>query len=280
MAQSASQNFITSFDAMVKQAYQRGGVLRPRVRVKQGVNGSSHVFPKLGKGVATPRIPQTDVVPMNVLHTKATATLSDWSAAEYTDIYDIEKLSFDERRELAGVVAGGLGRREDQLILNAMAASYNATTVDVNVGGSNTGLNLAKILRMGRLMDDAGVPNDGRRTLACSARAIEQALAETQVGSADYNALMPLMKRELTNFAGFNFVFIETRTEGGLVLSSNTRNNFAFHQDAIGLAVGIDMRTEVTYIAEKTSWLTNGIMSAGAVTIDTDGVFLVQTYEA
>ena len=38
-----------------------------------------------------------------------------------------------------------------------------------------------------------------------------------------------------------------------------------------GLAVGIDFRTEVNYIAEKTSWLANGLFSAGSVVIDANG---------
>ena len=279
MTQSASQNFITSFDSMVKQAYSRGGILKPSVRVKTGVVGSSHVFPKLGRGVATLRVPQTDVVPMNVIHTKATATLQDWNAPEYSDVFDLQKLSFNERQELATTVADALGRRGDQLIINAMVASSGAT-VDVNVGGSTTGLNLAKILRAKRLLDDAGVPNDGRRTFVTSARAVEQALAETTINSADYNALRPLMEGSLDRYAGFKFVFIESRTEGGLPLVSTTRSNFAFHQDAVGLAVGIDMRTSVDWIAEKTSWLINGMMSAGAVTVDAPGVVLVQTTES
>lgn len=279
MSQTASVNFITSFDSMVKQAYSRGGIIRPRVRVKTGVTGSSHVFPKLGRGVATQRISQTDVVPMNVIHTKATATLSDWNAPEYTDVFDLQKLSFNERQELATTVADALGRRSDQLIINAMAASSGGT-VDVNVGGSTTGLNLAKILRAKRLLDDAGVPNDGRRTFVTSARAIEQALAETTINSRDYNALMPLMNGELSEYAGFKFLFIESRSEGGLAIASTTRSNFAFHQDAVGLAVGIDMRTSVDWIAEKTSWLINGMMSAGAVTVDAPGVILVQTTES
>jgi hypothetical protein len=45
------------------------------------------------------------------------------------------------------------------------------------------------------------------------------------------------------------------------------------------MAVGLDMKTEINYIAEKTSWLTNGIMKAGAVSIDTSGIVKVQATE-
>lgn len=279
MSAQVSANFITSFDAMVKQAYQGMQRLGGTTRTKSGVKGSTHKFPKIGKGLAQPRIPQTDVTPMNVTSSTATATLSDWSAPEYSDIYDLEKLAYDERKELATVVAGAMGRRMDQLVIDAMDTSANSTQVGVNLGGTNTGINLTKILRAKRLMDDTGCPAENRH-MAISAYGLEQALAVTQIGSADYNILRPLVDGTLKAWGGFQFHMIETRTEGGLPVATSVRNGFAWHQDAVGLAIGIDMRTEINYIPEKTSWLINGIFSAGAVTIDTDGVFDVLSYEA
>lgn len=279
MSASVSTNFKTSFDAMVKQAYQGMQRLGGTVRTKTGVNGSTHKFPKMGKGLAQPRITQTDVSPMNITHSVATATLSDWCAPEYSDIYDLEKLTFDERKELATTVAGAMGRRMDQLVIDAMDTSAYATQVGVNLGGTNTGINLTKLLRAKRLLDDNGVPAENRH-LAISAYGLEQALAVTQVGSADYNILRPLMDGTLKSWGGFQFHMIETRTEGGLPVASSVRNGFAWHQDAVGLAIGIDMRTEMNYIPEKTSWLINGIFSAGAVSIDTDGILDVLSYEA
>lgn len=279
MTVSASTNFITSFDTLVKKQYQEGMKLRGTVRVKTGVKGSTHRFPKINKGVATPRIPQTDVTPMNVGHGYADAALTDWNAADYSDIYDLAALNFDERQELVDTAVMAIGRRMDQMILDAMAATAFATQVDVNVGGSNTGLNLAKILRAKRLLDDNGVPH-GDRYIACSARAIEQGLSETTITSADYNVLRPLLSGELMSYAGFKFIMIEGRDEGGISLATNTRNNFAFHKDAVGLAVGIDMRTEVNYIPEKTSTLINAIFKGGAVTVDGNGVIDLLTYES
>lgn len=279
MSQQASTNFITSFDAMVKQAYQGQMKLRDTVRLKTGVIGSTHKFPKMGAGVAQVRVPQTDVVPMNVSHSNATATLVNYSAPEYTDIYDINKLNFDEKRELALVVAGALGRRLDQMILDAIQTGANSTQVSDDVGGTDSGLNLAKILRAKRLLDDAGVPGSDRH-MAISARALEDALAVTEIGSSDYNVTKALAVGEIKKFAEFEFHVIDTRDEGGLDVASNIRTNFAWHKDAVGLAIGLDMRTDVAYIDEKTSWLTNGLFSAGAVVIDDEGAYDVLTYEA
>jgi hypothetical protein len=279
MSADSSTNFISSFDTLVKQGYQSGSKLAGKVRTKSGVVGSTHRFPKLGKGIALPRIPQTDVVAMNVDHSNVTATLSDWNAPEYVDVLDAAKLNFNEVQELVKTAQMAVGRRLDQMIIDAMAASAYATQVSDDLGGTNSGLNIEKILRAKRLLDDNGVDSEGRVMLT-SARAIEQALLEAEITSADYNMLMPLMRGEITKFANFDFIFIESRSEGGIPLATNIRNNFAFHRDAVGLAVGVDMQTSIDRIPEKTSTLINVLFSAGAATIDTDGVIDVLSYES
>lgn len=279
MTVNASTNFITSFDALVKKQYQASMKLRGTVRIKTGIKGKTHRFHKINKGVATPRIPQTDVTPMNVGASYADATLEDWNAADYSDVFDLAKLSYDERQELVDTAKMAIGRRLDQLILDALAAGANTTQVAKSVGGADTGLNLAKILRAKRLMDDAGVPAEGRN-LVVSAYAIEQGLGEVEVTSADYNTMMPLLKGEIKHFSGFDITMMEARDEGGLAVASNTRTNFAYHKEAVGLAVGVDMRTEVAYINEKTSTLVNALFSAGSVVIDDAGVYDVLTHEA
>lgn len=58
-------------------------------------------------------------------------------------------------------------------------------------------------------------------------------------------------------------------------LSGNIRTLYAYHggqRGSTGLAVGIDFRTTVDWIAEKTSWLSNGLFSAGSITIDPNGL--------
>ena len=87
MAQSITNAFVTLFDAEVKQAFQAESVLRGAVRLRSGVSGNTYKFPKLGKGSATARIPQTDVTPLNVTYSQVTATMSDYNAAEYSDIF-------------------------------------------------------------------------------------------------------------------------------------------------------------------------------------------------
>jgi hypothetical protein len=279
MTASISTAFVAQFDAEVKQAYQAAGKLFGTVRTKTGVVGSTHRFPKLGKGLAQPRIPQTDVIPMNVQHSNVTATLEDWSAPEYSDIYDLQKINFDEKKELKIAIASAMGRRMDQLVIDALDAGASATQVDDNIGGTNSNLNTSKLRRAKRLLDAAGVPATDRYFVH-SAIGLEGLLGTTEATSSDYNSVKALVSGEVDTWLGFKFIMIEDRVEGGISVASNIRKNFAFHKQALGLAVGIDMRTEMNYIPEKTSWLINGMFSAGAIGIDSDGIIEVLSYEA
>lgn len=274
MAVSISNAFVTLFDAEVKQAYQAESVLRNTVRLRTGVEGSTHKFPKIGKGVAQVRIPQTDVTPMNVSYSQATVTLSDYIAAEYSDIFNQAKVNFDERSELVQVVSKSIGRRADQLIIDALAASGTSNTVASSVGGSNTNLNLDKLLAAKKAMDAGNVPMEGRHILI-HANNLSALLGETEVTSSDYNSVKALVAGDVNTFLGFQFHTIGDRDEGGLSISSGDRVVYAWHQQAIGMAEGMGIRTEINYIPEKTSHLVSSMFSAGAIAIDAEGVVAI-----
>lgn len=279
MSISLSNAFVTLFDAEVKQAYQGKAMLVPAVRQRRGVEGSTVKFPKVGKGVATIRVPQTDVTPLNVGFSTVTLTLADYNAAEYSDIFSQAKVNFDERQELVQVVAGAMGRRQDQMILDALAASGTSLTVSNDIGGADTNMNVAKLREAKRLLDKNNVPPDGRN-IVIHANGLANLLSETSVTSTDFNSVKALVQGEINTFLGFTFHVLGDRSEGGLAIDGSLdRTCFAFHKDAVGYGEGIAMRTEIHYIAEKTSWLVNEVFSAGATTIDAEGIVQITCRE-
>lgn len=279
MSKNLSAAAKQEFDAEVKHAFQTAGNLRPTVTTRGGVIGDIYKFRKMGKGLANQKPSQADVTPMDVTHELINCPLTNWNAPEYTDIFDAVEVNFDEKQELAMTVAMALGRRLDQLIIDALnAESTPAGTVSTDIGGTGTDLNVAKLRRAKRLLDDKGVPSTGRH-IAISANGLEALLGDNNATSADYNTVRALVNGEINSFVGFNFNVIETRAEGGLPKPS-TRTSFAWHESAIGLAVGIDLKTEINYVAQKTSWLVNGLMKAGAVSRDGDGIVKLTTTEA
>lgn len=274
-----SPAFVTLFDAEVKQAYQGKAMLVGAVRQRRGVEGSTVRFPKVGRGVATPRIGQTDVTPLNVGFSNVTLTMEDWIAAEYSDIFSQQKVNFDERSELVQVLGNAIGRRQDQLVLNALAGSGTSLTVSNDVGGSDTNMNVAKLRQTKGLMDKNNVPPTDRHIVIHS-NGLQSLLAETAVTSSDFNTVKALVNGELNTFLGFTFHVLGDRTEGGLVVDGSLdRTCFAFHKDAIGYGEGIAPKTEINYIPEKTSFLVASMFSAGATTIDAEGIVSIVARE-
>ena len=279
MSIALSNAFVTLFDAEVKQAYQGKAMLVGAVRQRRGVEGSTVKFPKVGRGVATPRIGQTDVTPLNVGFSNVTLNLEDWIAAEYSDIFSQQKVNFDERSELVQVLGNAIGRRQDQLVLNALAASGTSLAVGNDVGGSDTNMNVAKLRQAKGLMDKNNVPPTDRHIVIHS-NGLQSLLAETAVTSSDFNTVKALVNGELNTFLGFTFHVLGDRTEGGLAIDGSLdRTCFAFHKDAIGYGEGIAPKTEINYIPEKTSFLVASMFSAGATTIDAEGIVSIVARE-
>lgn len=281
MSRNLTTNEQASFDARVKAAYETSGMLRGTVQTAENIVGSTHRFHKMGKGLATRRIDQTDVIPMNITHGNATATLEDWNAAEYTGIFNQQKVPYKEQDRLAAIIASAIGRREDQLILDALDAAATTLTVSTAIGGAATGLNTAKFRRAARLMNGQGVPRGkGDRVAVVSAEGLEQLLGDPDASTIDKNVIKALYDGEISHWLGFQIIVMDERAEGGLPKAGNLRTSFFYHREAIGLAVGINMRTEVNYIPVKTSYLANGIFSGGSVAIDALGIVEVETTEA
>lgn len=271
MAISVSNAFVTLFDAEVKQAYQAESVLRNTVRLRTGVEAATHKFPKIGKGVATVRVPQTDVTPLNVTYSQVTVTLSDYIAAEYSDIFNQAKINFDERQELVQVVSKSIARRQDQLIIDALTNSSTSLTVASSVGGANTNLNLDKLLSAKKQLDAKNVPPTDR-FVVIHANNLASLLDETEVKSSDFNTVKALVAGQVDTYLGFKFITVGDRDEGGLPLSSGDRKVYAFHKQAVGMAEGMGLTTRIDYIPEKTSYLVASMFSAGAVAIDAEGI--------
>jgi len=272
MAIGLSNAFVTLFDAEVKQAYQGKAKLVGAVRQRRGVEGSVVKFPKVGKGVATLRVPQTDVSPLNAGYSQVTATLQDWNAAEYSDIFMQQKVNFDERQELVQVVSNAIGRRQDQMIIDALVNSSTSLTVSNDIGATDSNLSVAKLREAKRLLDKNNVPPEGRH-IVLHGNNLASLLSETAVTSSDFNTVKALVAGELNTFLGFTFHLLGDRTEGGLPIDGSLdRKVFAFHKDSIGYAEGIAPRTEINYIAEKTSFLVNAVFSATATAIDAEGI--------
>ena len=261
MALSVSTAFATLFDAEVKQKYQAQRKLSGLVRERDAQGSNT------GKGTASIRTPQSDVVPINATYTQATATMVDYGAFEYSDIFNQSHVNFNDRSELVELVGNAIGRRMDQVVIDALDAATPATVAN-GIGGSTTDLNVAKIREAAKKLNANNVPASDR-VLLIHANSLNSLLGETQATSIDFSTSRALMDGSVNQYMGFTIVTLGDMDEGGLTIDgSSDRLAYAFHKNAIGLGVSMNQQSRVDYVPEKTSFLVSSMFSAGAVAVE------------
>lgn len=269
MSLNIDKVFQDAYDAEVKRAYGQVGMLQGTVRTKTGVIGKSIYFRKKGKGMATRHVPQALRTAMNVDFNQVQCTLQEWDAFNFVDKLQMKKINFAEIKELAECAGDALGLRKDQIIIDALASGYDST--NMKVGTTNTALTVATLISGVTKLNDLGVP-ESDRTFIHSAQQKADLLGTTQVTSSDYNSVKALVNGDINTFLGLKFICIAKRDEGGLPVSGSDVTGFIYHKDAVGLALGQDIQTEMSWLADRGAWIVGGDFSAGAVVIDDQGV--------
>ena len=179
------------FDTEVKQSFQQMGLLREAVTMRSNVKADTYQFNKISKGLANQKAIHENVTAMDTTHTQQVAVLAPWFAPEYTDFFSNEEAPFDEKAELTNVIAGALGRRMDQIIIDQLldsVISYDGTThtVATSVGGADTNLNVEKLIKASELLDNAGVPT-GDRYFVGHVSGKASLINTTKATSSDFN---------------------------------------------------------------------------------------------
>lgn len=274
MSIELSDVLVKKFEQEAIQAFQETGVLRNTVRVRDAKGAQQVQFQVIGSGTAEERTAiQTPIPVADISHTPATATVKNYVISEMTDIFLNNQVGFDERQELVQVIAQALGRRLDQVIIDALEAASSANTVADDIGGSADNLNVAMFAESSRILSANGVPpND--RTFLCHYDGYHHFLQEGDVKTADSNFHKPLTDGMQPNFYGFNIVPIGDRTnEGGLsVPSASHRRWFAYQKQAVGLAMNMEPKITIDWEPSYGAHRVTGYMSAGAINIQNAGI--------
>ena len=298
--------FIKLFDSEVKKAYQAHRTLAGTVRERKGVVGSSVQFPRIGTGVATKRQDRRNVIPLNVDYSHVTVPLESWAVADYSGIFHQRRVNFDQRTELSmGVLAPAIGRRMDQLIVDALKAlptvastgspdhqknliaNRNAFSVGHGTGGTNRTMAIEFFQAAKKAMDQQNVPDDDRYMLI-GASQLHALLSTTKATSVDFVPMRSLVTGEIDRLYGMKVITWGDRPEGGLSKTTaatdysgvtspvspaiDDRICWCWHKSAIAYAENMSRSVMVDYIPEKTSYLVLQAFQAGAGVIDASGV--------
>lgn len=272
MSTTIDQAFVKQFEREVHEAYQRqGSKLRNTVRVKNGVRGSSTVFQRVGKGAATTKARHGIVPVMNVEFSAVEAFLVDYYAGEWVDRLDELKTNIDERQVLANAGAYALGRKTDELIIEAL---NGATMV---AGSGTTGLTKEKVLEAFELLGQNDVPDDGQRYAVIGWKQWSELLSLPEFANAEFvgDDALPWRGSQAKFWLGTLWI-----PHSGLPLSGGVRTCFWYHRSAVGHAIGQDVVTDITWHGDRAAHFVSNMMSQGAVLIDPTGVVKMPCLEA
>ena len=293
MSFTVDVGFVTQFsDLVIHLAQQEESVLRGTVRTKP-VTGKSFNAERLGAVEMVQQATRHSPTPIvNPDHTRRRGYMLDYSAAVLLDEEDEIKLLISPQSEYARSLAMARNRRFDNTVIASFAA--NATSVsaaDVETSTSNltsfvgaggltanhtiangsTGLTLAKVRQVKRLLDLQEVPESGRHFLT-SAYGMEDLLADAQLTSADFNSLRAMESGTINNrfWMGFTWHFSNL-----MAITSNIQPNYAWHESAIQVGEGSLRELAI----DKRADLNNSLqvlakMSIGAVRVEESKVVM------
>lgn len=261
--------FVKNFQGEVHQAFQRmGSKLRNTVRTKNNIVGSSTVFQTVGKGTASTKARHGKVPVMNVDHGTVEFQIYDYYAGDWIDSLDELKTNVAERHVVAEAGAYALGRKTDELIIDALATGTNT------VGDYTTGLTKNLVLGAFESLNGQDVPDDGQRFGVVGPHQWNELLNLQEFSDALYvGDLHPWLKgTESRKWLGIVWIM-----HTGLPLASSThRDAFIYHKTAIGHASGADVKTDVTWHGDRAAFFANNMMSQGAGLIDNNGVVKIK----
>lgn len=241
-------SFVKQFEADVHLAYQQMGTrLRSTVRSKSGVVGKTTTFQKIGKGTASTKSRHGIVPVMNLNHEPVECVLNDYYAGDWVDALDELKTNIDERRIVASAGAYALGRKTDELILQALDECKNTIKKDKNIKQT--------VLAMVAFLNEHDVPDDGRRFCV--------------VDIEDWNELLSIGINESVDIDGSTAI---TWLGVKFILHNEAKCMYMYHTSAIGHACGQEVKTDITWHGERAAHFICNSMSQGACIIDQDGI--------
>lgn len=274
MSTSIDQAFIKQFEREVHEAYQRqGSKLRNTVRTISEVNGSAAVFQKVGKGTASTKSTHGMVPVMNLDHGTIEVILSDYYAGDWVDRLDELKTNIDERQVIANAGANALGRKTDELIINALGGASAHVIADGNIG-----LTKDKIMSAFETFGENDVPDDGQRYCIVGWKQWSDLLSIDEFVNADYIGAENLPFSTITQAKMFlGTIFIP---HSGLPINgSDIRSCFYYHKTAVGHAAASDVQTDISWHGDRAAHFVNNMMSQGAGLIDQAGIVVINCDE-
>ena len=261
------------FGAEVHRIFTKeDSILKKVCRFRNITGAKSYQFPKIAAFEAQQRTLGTNIATNNPASTPVTVTLQEYSAGVYVDKLLDGQVSWHMREEMAGLVAGAMKRKLDQIIIDAYVAYTGSYTNSYTVPSSGD-LTFLAFQEAAKALDTTGVPDNDRFSII-HAKGFHSVMGETRASSSDFVSGKSTETGKKPNLYGFDICKMGNNGSlSGLPINgSDVRTNYFVHKMAMGLIMGSDFSVEVNYIPEKASYLVAGLFTAGAGLVDETGV--------
>jgi hypothetical protein len=257
MTQNLTGHYVTQFTSnMQLLLQQKQSALRPFVDTGAHVGSAAVPVDQIGKvealSVTSRFAPITD---QDIPTDRRWVYPQDKRIATLIDHFDKLRLLADPMSGYSQSISAGMNRSIDDIIIAGMFNSANtgvaggtavpfatANQVSVNVGGTASGLNVAKLRKARQLMMSYFV--DPSETIYCAvtSKQIDNLLNEVQVVSSDFNMVKPLVDGVVTRFMGITFIPCERLT----VDASSYRRVPVWVKSGVHLGIWNDVRADLT----------------------------------
>lgn len=233
---------------------QRGSKLQNSVRNEMQASKMDHYDQISATAVVQRTTRHGDTPLVNTPHSRRNITLTDFEWADLIDRQDRLRILNDPANAYSQNAAFAMGRKKDELILNAFtkaqttgetATGGDAPATEVVFGTSSTTAGTA--LTVERLMEARTqllYEDDTEEEMFCALTAYQIAhlLDDSRVASSDYNTIRALVAGQVDTFLGFKFIQVASSvnavTAGSAGAAANTRPVYFWKKSGIVLATG------------------------------------------
>ena len=278
MPSSIPTTFVDQFASSVRHLAQRkGSRLESTVQVKT-LNGNECTFEQIGSVEAVKITSRhADTVISEVEHVRRWVGSEDYSVAQLYDWTDDYRAIIPVSSAYVKNQAYAIARMKDNIIIAAFSAdaksdrtgsttiswaptAYTGTNYATDqlkvdhdydelgqLSSTGTGMSLLKLRAARRILEMRDVDRDQPWFIAMTPNQEQDLLSDPNLTTIDRMNLRAYQAGEMPSFYGFNFV----KTTGLTLDGSSHRRCWAYTKNAMGMAIGKEMKTEMDRRADK-----------------------------
>ena len=291
MSSNITTSFVEQYSSNVQMlSQQMSSKLRSSVD-EESIVGKNAFFEQIDSTAAVLRTSRHGDTPqIDTPHSRRRVSLADYEWGDLIDDADKIRALVDPTSAYAKNAAAAMNRAMDDVIITAMNASASTGVAGATstalpssqktaTSNQSDGLTIAKLLSAKKILDTNDIDPSRKRFIVCGPQQISDLLGTTSVTSADFNTVRALSTGEVNSFLGFEFI-MSTRLNFD---ASNTDDRlvFAYTEDAIKLAIGSDIKANISERADKSySTQVYYAMSLGATRMEEKAVVQIPCHEA